>query len=114
MRVDDPVALARVHWRSDESTPPEAFDCVASTAVFVLGEDSEVVPGWPATGEHFSVMLEFLGSVSPAGQADAKVDFLARREVAQYLHEGAQFLLMAGPLVIADVEVTKVLWSDEN
>lgn len=83
---------------------------MAATAVFVLGDDAEVVPDWPAGGEHFSVMLEFIDAPSEPGSINAKVDFLARDEVAELLHEGAQFMLMAGPTPIAEVRVTEALW----
>jgi hypothetical protein len=83
---------------------------MAATAVFVLGDDAEVVPNWPAAGEHYSVMLEFIDLPSQLGSMNAKVDFLARDEVADLLHEGALLLLMAGPTPIAEIRVTEALW----
>jgi len=108
-RIDDPVALAQVRWHLDQAPPPQPGGVVASTAVFVLGGDEEVIPDWPAGGEHFSVMLELVGPVSDDGRARAKVDFLDRSGVAERLQEGARFLFMAGRRALADVELTKVL-----
>lgn len=114
MRVDNPVALARVRWRVGEAPLPTPESAVASTAVFVLGGDEEVIPDWPAGGEHHSAMLELVGAMSPDGTAEAKVDFLDRSGVAERLHQGARFLFMAGPRVLAEVEVTSMLWDPED
>jgi hypothetical protein len=114
MGVRDPVALARVHWRENDGPPPAPGSCLASTAVFVLGGDEEVFADWPAGGEHFSVMLELMRDVTSADDAQAKVDFLARSQVAPYLHDGARFLFMAGRRVLAEAEITTVLWRPEE
>lgn len=83
---------------------------MAATAVFVLGGDADVVPGWPASGGHFSVLFEFLDTSAGPGCIDAKVDFLAREVVADYVREGATFLVMAGPKPIGEARVTHALW----
>jgi len=104
--VTDPVATAR-HWL-DPSRHAEPGSTLRATAVFVLGNDAELIPGWPATGQHFSVVFAFATS-SPAGQeADAHVDILDRDGVAEYLSQGAEFLVMAGPQPIAQARITSV------
>lgn len=108
-RITEPLALVRVNWVGADRRP-ESGSTMAATAVFVLGDDAEVVPDWPAGGEHFSVMLEFIDSPSEPGSSNAKVDFLARDEVTDRLQEGAVFLLMAGRTPIAEVRVIEALW----
>jgi hypothetical protein len=71
-----------------------------------LGNDGEVIPDWPATGQHFSVLLTFTDSPSTANGAEAKADFLDREAVADYLHKNASFLVMAGPKPIGEARIT--------
>lgn len=107
-RIEDPVALAQVRWRLEEAPPPPPNGLVALTAVFVRDSDEEIA--WPAGGEHFRMMLELIGAVAPNGEARAKVDFLAEREIVEHLREGARFLLIAGSRALAEVAITTVLW----
>ena len=106
--VRDPIAIARVRWRSPDGggrTKPPPGPSFAATAVFKHGGDEEVVPEWPAGGEHFSVLLEY-----PSGsnaEVTARVDFLARNLVADEVREGAQFIIMEGPRPVADAEIVK-------
>lgn len=111
--ITDPAALARVCWLGAERRP-EIGSAMAATAVFVLGDDAEVIPNWPAAGEHFSVMLEFVDTPAEPGCINAKVDFLARDEVAEFIHDGATLLLMAGSTPIADVRITEALWPPDE
>jgi hypothetical protein len=66
-RIAEPLALAHVRWQSlseggrQSGPPPGPF--FAATAVFVHGDDEQVIPDWPAGGEHFSVMLDYIGNV---------------------------------------------------
>jgi len=62
--------------------------------VFVLGNDAEVIPGWLATGEHFSVSLTFTDLSEQ--EAEVTIDFVNRELLADNLHEKAVFLVMAG------------------
>jgi hypothetical protein len=102
--------MARVRWL-DPDRHPGPGATIGATAVFVLGSDAEVLPGWPATGQHFSVLLAFTDSPSTAtDEAEAKVDFLNREAVADYLGENAVFLVMAGPKPIAQARIAAVLW----
>lgn len=84
---------------------------MAATAVFVHGQDEQIIPNWPAQGEHFSVLFTFVGSADET--RTAKVDFLDRALVADYIREGAIFLVMAGPKPIAEAQITEVLWQPE-
>jgi len=107
--VTDPVAVARVRWL-DPDRHPGPGSTIRATAVLVLGNDAEVLPGRPATGQHFSVLLAFTDSPSATDDAEAKVDFLNREAVADYLREDAVFLVMAGPEPIAEGRIEAVLW----
>jgi hypothetical protein len=109
--VTDPVAMARVRWLDpDPDRHPGPGSTIAATAVFVRGNDAEVMPGWPVTGQHFSVLLAFTDSPSATNEAEAKVDFLDREAAADYLRENAAFVVMAGPKPIAEARIEAVLW----
>jgi hypothetical protein len=61
-RIADPLAEAVVIWRTAEQGgrrfgPPTA-PVYAATAVFVRGGDREVQPGWPASVDQLSILLE--------------------------------------------------------
>lgn len=76
---------------------------VLVTAVFVHGDDEQVIPDWPAAaGEHFSVMLEYVGDLV-GNEVDAKVDF-----VGDELRPSARFLVMEGGRPVAEAQVTEV------
>jgi hypothetical protein len=106
--VTDPVAIARVRWL-DRKRRPESGSTMGATAVFVLGNDAEVTPGWPATGQHFSVLLTFTASPTGGDESFAKVDFIDREAVVDYLQVDSTFLLMAGPQPIGEAEITEVV-----
>ncbi len=110
--VSDPVAIARVRWL-DLGRHPAPGSTMGATAVFVLGNDAEVIPGWPAMGKHFSVLLTFTDALTGTGEAEAKVDFLDREAVANHLREGATLLIMAGPQPIAEAQITTLLWKPD-
>ena len=55
-----------------QSGPPPGPTYMA-TAVPDLGGEAEVLPGWPATGPQFSVVLELLGSSNEDGWAAASI-----------------------------------------
>jgi len=99
--VVNPHALVRLRWvdLSEGGREPPPVPQYAATAVFELGGEREVVPGWPASGEHHSVLLDFQdGGV-------AKAEFLAIDQIADLLAEGARFLVMEGARVVAHAEV---------
>lgn len=110
-KLEHPVAMARVRWRSAEEggrrTGPPPGPFFAATAVFVHGDDDQVIPDWPAGGEHFSMMLDYVGDVAD-GEAEAKVDFIARELVAGHLRPGARFLVMEGRRPVAEAVISEV------
>jgi hypothetical protein len=101
------MAIARIRWLGG-GQQPDPGSTMGATAVFVLGDDAEVIPGWPATGQHVSVLLGFLDTEEDARDVEAKVEFLDRDAVADNLREGATFLVMAGPKPIAEAQITAI------
>ena len=110
-RMAEPLSLAHLRWRSlfeggrQSGAPRGPF--FAATAVFVHGDDEQVIPDWPASGEHFSVMLEYIGNVE-TNEVDAKVDFIAGDLVSDELRPDARFIVMEGRHQVADAWITKV------
>lgn len=116
--ITDPVANARIRWRSADdggrqSGPPPG-PRYAATAVFVLGDDAQLIPNWPAGGEHFSVLLEYIGSGDHGSEVVAKIDFLARDLAADHVRQGAQFVIMEGRRPVADALITEVFASPSD
>lgn len=77
------------------------------TAVFVLGGEAEVVPEWPAAGEHFSLEIG-LGDPGRDGTVPAKFRFFAPELVGNYLTPGAVFMVMEGPRPVGEAEIITV------
>jgi hypothetical protein len=73
-----------------------------------MGGDSEVVPGWPAGAEHFSILLEEVEVLS-GGARLCKVDFLARDLARPYVHPEQALLIMEGPRVVANAIIRNVV-----
>jgi hypothetical protein len=91
-RISEPMAHADVTWVSPEaggrrSGPPTA-SVYAATAIFVMGDDAEVQPGWPSGAQHLSILLQRANEVS-AGPDRYKLDFLARELARPLIHPGA-------------------------
>lgn len=115
-RIDKPMALASVRWLSESEggrDMPPVGPSYAATAVFILGGDAELIPGWPAKGEHFSVLLDF-GDNGAASADETKVEFMSWSLVADYLHPGATFLVMEGPRPVAQAQVTSTFEDQQS
>lgn len=100
-----------MRWRSPEeggrpSGPPNGEQYAAS-AVFVLGGDAEVIPGWPDTAERFSIGLNLSGHAMEWNPVE--VDFLARDLVMDKLRPGVDILITEGARVVADLRITQVV-----
>jgi hypothetical protein len=110
-QITEPIAYAVVKWILSEmggrrSGPPTA-PVYAATVVFVMGDDAEVLPGWPARAEKLSILLQEVESLCD-GSRRCKVDFLARDLARPFLHPGVELLIMEGPKVVATAEITEV------
>ncbi|MFD7537396.1 hypothetical protein [Streptomyces sp. NPDC059819] len=109
--IENPVAEAIVSWRTaDEggrqSGPPTA-SVYAATAVFAHGSEHEVHPGWPATADQLSILLEEV-AVREDGTRVCKVDFLVRDLAIPRLTSGGDILIMEGPRVVALAVVSRL------
>jgi hypothetical protein len=111
--VSDPVATARIRWL-DPNTASEPGSTMGATAVFALGGDAEVIPDWPAGGQHFSILLTFTASRADRHEVDANLDVLDRQGAADCLREDAPFFVMAGPKPIGKATITSVLWKSRE
>jgi len=109
--IDTPAATALVTWLTPEqggrrSGPPTA-PVYAANCSFPLGGEAETVPGWPATAEKFSLLLQKL-DVTDTGAWLCKIDFLARDLVAGYLVPASSMLVMEGPKVVGNATIEEV------
>jgi hypothetical protein len=110
--IEEPLALATVTWASvgeggRRSGPPTA-PVYSATAVFVLGNDAEVEPGWPVAANQISVLLQRVSQPAMT-QETVKVGFLYPELARPSLHDGAEFVVLEGPKVVARAVVTQVL-----
>ncbi|MFF1921999.1 hypothetical protein ACFVW8_15675 [Streptomyces sp. NPDC058221] len=78
-----------------------------ATAVFVRGDDRELRPGWPASADHLSILLEET-AVHEDGSRTCRVDFLVRDLALPYLVPGGEILILEGPRVVASARVSTV------
>jgi len=84
-----------------QSGPPPGPTYMA-TAVPYLGGEDEVLPGWPATGPQFSVVLELLGDPNEDGWAEASIRALVDGAPgAEALCSGAELVVLEGPQEVA-------------
>jgi hypothetical protein len=111
-QISEPMAHADVRWVSPEaggrrSGPPTA-DVYAATAIFVMGDDAEVQPGWPSGAQHLSILLQRANELT--GESGRyKVDFLARGLAWPLIHPGAELLIMEGPKIAGNAKITDVV-----
>lgn len=115
--IENPVADAVVRWhQADEggrrSGPPTAPVYMA-TAVFALGSDSEVQPGWPASADQLSILLQKTGERED-GQWTCVVGFLVPELALPRLQPGVTLLVLEGPRHVATARITTVLASERN
>lgn len=84
-----------------QSGPPPGPTYMA-TAVPDLGGEAEVLPGWPATGPQFSVVLELRGSPNEDGWAEASIRALVEGAPgSEALCAGAELVVLEGPQEVA-------------
>jgi len=109
--ITDPVANAIVTWLSlnqgGRLSGPPSGKVYAATSVFVLGGDAEVQPGWPNGAQQLSILLDEIGRLSHKSQK-YKVDFLVRELALPFIHPGAELLIMEGPKIVANAQITEV------
>lgn len=111
VNIENPVASAYVTWlpASDGGrvSGPPSVAVYAANCAFPLGGERETLPGWPATAEKFSVLIQKIGD-GPDGAWICNLDFFAPDLVASYLTPGARMLVMEGPRVVGTATIREV------
>ena len=109
--IDAPAAWADVRWFSaaegGRSSGPPTADVYAANCAFPLGGELELVPGWPATAESYSVLVQKL-TERDSRRWRCALDFFAHDLVANFVTVGAQMLIMEGPKVVGEAVITEV------
>jgi hypothetical protein len=115
--LEHPAASALVTWLSaaegGRASGPPSAPVYAANCEFALGGKRETVPGWPATAELFSVLIQRVDD-APEGAWLCNVDFFAKDLVAAYLAPGAHMIVMEGPKVVGDATICEVFNTDER
>ncbi|WP_327428749.1 hypothetical protein [Streptomyces sp. NBC_01236] len=111
-KIEKPVAEAVVHWRAGDdggrrSGPPTAPVYMA-TAVFVQDGDREVQPGWPASADQLSILLQKTEELDEC-RWRCLVGFLVPGMARPNLRAGAELLVLEGPRVVASAQVEDVI-----
>lgn len=95
------VRFLTVEEGGRRSGPPPGPTYMA-TAVPVFGGEEEVLPGWPATGLHFSVVLELLGSPDADGWSEASIrELVEGAPGSESLRAGAELSVLEGAQEVA-------------
>jgi hypothetical protein len=115
-RINSPVAEATIRWHSaDEggrrSGPPTAAVYMA-TAVFIDGDDTDVLPGWPASADQLSILLQETRQLDD-GRRRYLVGFLVPDLARPHLHVGAELLVLEGPRTVASARLEAVFAKDK-
>ena len=109
--LEHPVASAFVTWlpasEGGRASGPPSAAVYAANCTFALGGERETVPGWAATTEMFSVLIQRVGD-GPNGAWLCNLDFLAADLVAAYLAPGVHMIVMEGPKVVGDATICEV------
>ena len=110
--IADPLAYAAVSWLTPEEggrrTGPPTGAVYASTCVFLLGGEAEVLPGWPGSSDQLSILLQEV-SIEDQDIRLCKVDFLVRELARDFLCPGAQLLILEGPRIVATATIRAVM-----
>ena len=117
--IEDPVASAVLTWvpaaaGGRRSGPPTA-PVYSATAVFRLGVDAEIQPGWPTAADQVSILLQRISQL-PAQVESVRIGFLFPELAAPYVQACAGFVVLEGPKVVATGVIEEVYrqGSDED
>jgi hypothetical protein len=116
-KIENPVAEALVRWHtadeggrtSDQATAPVYM----ATAVFVLGGEAEVQPGWPASADQLSILLQETECLDD-GRRRCLVGFLLPDLAHPHLYRGAQLLVLEGPRTVASAQLATVYGQEDE
>jgi hypothetical protein len=110
--IANPAAYASVSWLTPEDggrrTGPPTAAVYASTCVFGLGGEAEVMPDWPESADQLSILLQEV-SVEDGNVRLCKVDFLARELAREFLYPDAQIVILEDPRIVANAIVRQVM-----
>ena len=116
-KIENPAARAVVRWRTAEEggrrSGPATAPVYMATAVFALGEEDEVQPGWPASADQLSILLEKTGELDD-GRWSCAVGFLLPDLARPHLHPGAELLVLEGPRTVAVAHITEVFAAEQS
>lgn len=111
-KIECPVAEGVVIWRTHEeggrmSGPPTA-PVYTATAVFAQGGDEDVQPGWPASADQLSILLQETERLNNDHRR-CLVGFLVPELALPHIRPGAELLVLEGPRTVARVRIETVL-----
>jgi hypothetical protein len=104
------MATALVRWFTEaEGGRPDLppGPTYAATAVFIHGDDAQVIPDWPANGEHFSVLLDF-DFIDAQRECQAATEFMTWSLVEDQLRARSPFLIMEGGRPVAEGRIIAI------
>jgi len=111
-KIESPVAEGVAVWRTHaeggrRSGPPTAPVYMA-TAVFVQGREKEIQPGWPASADQLSILLQETERLDDDHRR-CLVGFLVPELALPHLRPGAELLVLEGPRTVAQVRIETML-----
>jgi len=79
-----------------------------ATAVFVQGREKEIQPGWPASADQLSILLQETERLDDDHRR-CLVGFLVPELALPHLRPGAELLVLEGPRTVAQVRIETML-----
>jgi hypothetical protein len=111
-KIERPMAEGVVVWRTHKEggrrSGPPAAPVYMATAVFVQGGEEEVQPGWPASADQLSILLQETEWLDDDRQ-HCLVGFLVPELALPHIRQGAELLVLEGPRTVARVRIETVL-----
>ncbi|NED11344.1 hypothetical protein [Streptomyces sp. SID9124] len=110
-KIADPAGEGVVVWLTRreggrQSGPPTAPVYMA-TAVFVQGSEEEVRPGWSASADQLSILLQETERLDE-GHRRCLVGFLVPELAAPHMRPGAELVVLEGPRTVARLRIGTV------
>lgn len=112
LEIKRPVATANIRWltasEGGRTSGPPTAPVYAATAAFCLGGEAETVPGWPASADQLSILVQSLGSREEGAEVSL-IGFLFPDLARPHLHPGAEILILEGPKVVAKATIRDLI-----
>jgi len=106
--VAEGVAVWRTHAEGGRSSGPPTAPVYMATAVFVQGREKEIQPGWPASADQLSILLQETERLDDDHRR-CPVGFLVPELALPHLRPGAELLVLEGPRTVAQVRIETML-----